>query len=112
MADFILIGSMVSCCVVNISKYEWGVQPVHSILTAAIVLIVSLISIATFVSRPIPILFGSMVSCCVVNVSKYVCGVQPVHSILMAAIVLTVSLISIETIVLHLIIFFLVPWSI
>ena len=66
---------------------------------AAIVLIVSLISIATFVSRPISILFGSMVSCCVVNVSKYVCGEQPVHSILIAAIVLIVSLISMATIV-------------
>ena len=51
MANFILIGSMVSCCVVNISKYEWGVQPVHCILMAAIVLTVSLISIETIVSR-------------------------------------------------------------
>jgi hypothetical protein len=65
------VGSMVSCRVADISKFVWGVQPVHSILMAAIVLIVSLVSIEPILPRPISFLFGSMVSCCVVNISKY-----------------------------------------
>ena len=52
---------MVSCVVIYVSKYEWGVQPVHCILMVAIVLTVSLISIETFVSRLIIFFSGSMV---------------------------------------------------
>ena len=48
-----LFGSMVSCHVGDISKYVWGLHSVHSILMAAIVIIVSLVIIATTVSRPI-----------------------------------------------------------
>ena len=88
---------MVSWHVADIVEYVWGLQGIHSILMAAIVYMVSIISTATIASRPISILFGSMVSCHVADISKYVWGLHPVHSILMAAIVIIVSFIIIAT---------------
>ena len=66
---------------------------------AAIVLIFTLISIASVASRPISILFSSMISCHFADISNYVCDVQPGHSICMTVIVLIVLLITIANIV-------------
>ena len=98
-----------SCRVADISKLLWGVQLVHSILMAAIGLIVSLVSIQYILSRPISFLFRSIVSCCFVGVSKFVWGMQAINSTFIAAIVLIVSLLPIATGVSRPILFYLFP---
>ena len=91
-----LFGSMVSWHVADIVEYVCGLQGVHSILMAANVFMVSIITTATIASRPISNFVGSMVSCCVADISKSLWVVQLIHSILMAAIGLIVSLVSIQ----------------